>query len=34
VIHVNVKADGLTFSRGSNVDEDAEGVVIDGELVD
>ena len=34
VIHVNVKAEGLTFSRGSNVDEDDEGVVIEGELAD
>jgi len=34
VIHVNTTAEGLTFSRGSNVDEDEEGVVIDGELVD
>jgi len=34
VIHVNVKAEGLAFSRGSNVDEDDEGVVIEGELAD
>jgi ATP-dependent Clp protease ATP-binding subunit ClpB len=34
VIHVNVSGDGLTFSRGSNVDLDDEGAVIDGELVD
>jgi len=34
VIHVNTTADGLTFSRGSNVDEDEEGVVIEGELAD
>ena len=34
VIHVNVAGDGLTFSRGSNVDVDDEGVVIEGELVD
>jgi ATP-dependent Clp protease ATP-binding subunit ClpB len=34
VIHVNVAGDGLTFSRGSNVDVDEEGAVIEGELVD
>ena len=34
LIHVNTTADGLTFSRGSNVDEDEEGVVIEGELAD
>jgi ATP-dependent Clp protease ATP-binding subunit ClpB len=34
VIHVNVSGDGLTFSRGSNVDVDDEGAVIEGELVD
>ena len=34
VIHVNVTADGLTFSRGSNVDVDEQGAVIEGELVD
>ncbi|MCB1775501.1 MAG: AAA family ATPase, partial [Gammaproteobacteria bacterium] len=34
VIHVNVAGDGLTFSRGSNVDVDDEGAVIEGELVD
>ncbi|MGB5563132.1 MAG: ATP-dependent chaperone ClpB [Sedimenticolaceae bacterium] len=34
VIHVNVANDGLTFSRGSNVDLDDEGAVIEGELVD
>lgn len=34
VIHVNVSGDGLTFSRGSNVDVDEEGAVIEGELVD
>ncbi|MCB1788252.1 MAG: ATP-dependent chaperone ClpB [Gammaproteobacteria bacterium] len=34
VIHVNVSNDGLTFSRGSNVDTDDEGAVIEGELVD
>jgi len=34
VIHVNAANDGLTFSRGSNVDVDEEGVVIEGELVD
>ena len=34
VIHVNTTAEGLVFSRGSNVDEDDEGVVIEGELVD
>ncbi|MCB1789058.1 MAG: AAA family ATPase, partial [Gammaproteobacteria bacterium] len=34
VIHVNVASDGLTFSRGSNVDVDDEGAVIEGELVD
>ncbi len=34
VIHVNVSGDELTFSRGSNVDVDAEGAVIEGELVD
>jgi len=34
VIHVNTTAEGLTFSRGSNVDEDEEGVVIEGELAD
>ncbi len=34
VIHVNVASDGLTFSRGSNVDVDEEGAVIEGELVD
>ena len=34
VIHVNVNADGLTFSRGRNVDVDAEGAVIEGEIVD
>jgi ATP-dependent Clp protease ATP-binding subunit ClpB len=34
VIHVNLSGDELTFSRGSNVDVDAEGAVIEGELVD
>jgi ATP-dependent Clp protease ATP-binding subunit ClpB len=34
VIHVNVAGDGLTFSRGDNVDVDEEGAVIEGELVD
>jgi len=34
VIHVNVSGEGLTFSRGSNVDVDDEGAVIEGELVD
>ena len=34
VIHVNVNEGGLTFSRGSNVDVDDEGAVIEGELVD
>ena len=34
VIHVNVDNDGLVFSRGSNVDVDEEGAVIEGELVD
>ena len=34
VIHINVVGGHLTFSRGSNVDVDDEGVVIDGELVD
>jgi ATP-dependent Clp protease ATP-binding subunit ClpB len=34
VIHVNVDSDGLTFSRGSNVDVDEEGAVIEGELID
>jgi ATP-dependent Clp protease ATP-binding subunit ClpB len=34
IIHVNVAGDGLTFSRGSNVDVDEEGAVIEGELVD
>jgi ATP-dependent Clp protease ATP-binding subunit ClpB len=34
VVHVNVNADGLTFSRGRNVDVDAEGAVIEGEIVD
>jgi ATP-dependent Clp protease ATP-binding subunit ClpB len=34
VIHVNVNEGGLTFSRGSNVDVDEEGAVIEGELVD
>jgi ATP-dependent Clp protease ATP-binding subunit ClpB len=34
VIHVNVAGDGLTFSRGQNVDVDDEGAVIEGELVD
>ena len=34
VIHVNVAGDGLTFSRGDNVDVDDEGAVIEGELVD
>ena len=33
-IHVNVSGDGLTFSRGDNVDVDEEGAVIEGELVD
>jgi ATP-dependent Clp protease ATP-binding subunit ClpB len=34
IIHVNVSGDGLTFSRGDNVDVDEEGAVIEGELVD
>jgi ATP-dependent Clp protease ATP-binding subunit ClpB len=34
VIHVNVDGDALTFSRGSNVDMDEEGAVIEGELID
>ncbi|MCP5298380.1 MAG: ATP-dependent chaperone ClpB [Chromatiaceae bacterium] len=34
VIHVNVDNAGLTFSRGSSVDVDEEGAVIEGELVD
>jgi len=34
IIHVNVSGDGLTFSRGDNVDLDEEGAVIEGELVD
>jgi ATP-dependent Clp protease ATP-binding subunit ClpB len=34
VIHVNMSGDALTFSRGSNVDLDDEGAVIEGELVD
>jgi hypothetical protein len=34
VIHVNVSGDGLTFSRGDNVDVDDEGAVIEGELID
>ncbi|MCG6967057.1 MAG: ATP-dependent chaperone ClpB [Chromatiaceae bacterium] len=34
VIHVNVSGDGLTFSRGSSVDVDDQGAVIEGELVD
>jgi len=34
VVHVNVTAEGLTFSRGSNVDEDEDGVVIEGELAE
>ncbi|MGB5252546.1 MAG: ATP-dependent chaperone ClpB [Sedimenticolaceae bacterium] len=34
VVHVNVSGDELTFSRGSNVDVDDEGAVIEGELVD
>ena len=34
VIHVNASSEGLTFSRGSNVDTDEEGAVIEGELVD
>ncbi|MCB1799492.1 MAG: AAA family ATPase, partial [Gammaproteobacteria bacterium] len=34
VIHVNATSEGLTFSRGSNVDTDDQGAVIEGELVD
>ena len=34
VIHVNTDAGSLTFSRGSNVDVDDEGAVIEGELID